>query len=156
MDMQMPIMDGYEATKQIRATPKGHNVVIVAITAHAFEENREIVLSVGCDDFVSKPFREEVLFAKIAHYLGVRYVYEQERESRNVPNPELKSSDLAVMPPEWLAQLHQAAKNLNDELILQLIEQIPESNATLAHALRDVVNNFRLDKVIDLTQRITQ
>ena len=52
MDMRMPVMDGYEATRRIKATPKGQDTVIVALTASAFEEQRSAVMSAGCDGFV--------------------------------------------------------------------------------------------------------
>ncbi len=77
MDMRMPVMDGYEATKQIKSHLKGQATVIIALTASAFEEDRTMILSAGCDDFVRKPFQEEVLLEKIATHLGVRYVYEE-------------------------------------------------------------------------------
>lgn len=57
MDMRMPVMDGYEATRQIKSHLKGQATVIIALTASALEEERTIILSAGCDDFVRKPFR---------------------------------------------------------------------------------------------------
>ena len=62
MDMRMPIMDGYEATRQIKAHPSGKKPIIIALTATAFEEERGKILDVGCDDFVRKPFKEEDIF----------------------------------------------------------------------------------------------
>jgi CheY-like chemotaxis protein len=59
MDMRMPLMDGHEATQQIKATPQGQATVIIALTATAFEEDREQVLLEGCDGFVRKPFRTD-------------------------------------------------------------------------------------------------
>ena len=61
MDMRMPVMNGYEATERIKSHFKGQATYIIALTASTFEEERAIVLSAGCDDFVRKPFREEVL-----------------------------------------------------------------------------------------------
>ena len=56
------------------------------------------------------------------------------------------------MSPEWIAQLHQAILCANEPLILKLIEQIPDAEASLAHNLTDLLNNFRLDLLFDLTQ----
>lgn len=163
MDMQMPVMDGFEATGQIRAREQSKamgksaaHTTIVALTAHAFEENREQVLAAGCDDYVSKPFREEILFTKMSQYLGVRYVYADPIALPSHP-PELRatslqSADLAVMPPEWIAQLRQAASNLDDEEILQLVEKVPAEQGAIAAVLTDLVHNFRLDTILDLTQ----
>ncbi|ACC84193.1 PAS domain S-box protein [Nostoc punctiforme] len=158
MDMRMPVMDGYEATKQIRATLKGQATVIIALTASAFDEERFVVLSAGCNDFVRKPFREEVILNIISKYLGVRYVYEQEplQQDQLAKNPNLKllslEEILAQMPTEWVTQLHQAALCTDEKLIFSLLEQIPEESALLANTLSDWINNFRIDKVIDLTQ----
>ncbi|RCJ19662.1 hybrid sensor histidine kinase/response regulator [Nostoc minutum NIES-26] len=158
MDMRMPVMDGYEATKQIRGTLKGQAAVIIALTASAFDEERSVILSTGCNDFVRKPFREEVILNKMAKYLGVRYVYEQatikqEQLGKNSHHQLLSlEGALARMPSAWIAQLHQAALCTDEKLIFSLLEQIPEESAYLAHTLTDWVNNFRIDKVIDLTQ----
>src|SRR5919199_1743003 len=159
MDMQMPVMDGYEATKQIKAHVKGQATVIIALTASAFEEERSVILSAGCDDFVRKPLREEVLLDRIATYLGVRYVYEDSSQP-TAPQPQekveaLTSEALAIMPAQWRKELHFAAKACNDEEILILLDKIPESHATLKSKLADLVSKFRLDVIIDLTQAST-
>jgi hypothetical protein len=59
------------------------------------------------------------------------------------------------MPSEWRSQLFLAAKGCNDEEILTLVEQIPETHAALKSALVDLVNNFRLDVILELTQAST-
>ncbi|MBW4495805.1 MAG: PAS domain S-box protein [Oscillatoria princeps RMCB-10] len=155
MDMRMPVMDGYEATKQIKAAGQGEDTVIIALTASAFEEERAIILQAGCDDFLRKPFREEVLLAKIAEHLGVEYVCEegQPASPQQAAVPwELTPQDLAVMPAQWVAQLRHAALCADDELILELLKEIPETNAALSCALADLVSNFRFDRLAGLTQ----
>lgn len=117
-----------------------------------------VVLSAGCDDFVRKPFREEVILEKMAQFLGVRYVYDVKDEvksSKDETTPSsftLEPSSLGVMSPEWITQLHQAALCTDEKQIFSLIEEIPEEYATLANSLIDLVENFRIDKIIDLTQ----
>ncbi|WP_243146601.1 response regulator [Scytonema sp. UIC 10036] len=54
MDMRMPVMDGYEATKHIKSTTKGQATAIIAITASVLEEQKAVILSTGCDNFVSQ------------------------------------------------------------------------------------------------------
>jgi CheY-like chemotaxis protein len=156
MDVIMPMMDGYEATQHIKQTPKGQKTVIIALTANAFEEQQEAILKAGCDDFVAKPFQREVLLEKIAHHLGVLYIYEQQ-ETPSVCQPPAPLQPMAphaltVMPASWVAQLHQAALYADDELMKQLIEQIPLEYDSLRRALRALVDNFLLEQIINLTE----
>jgi CheY-like chemotaxis protein len=71
MDIKMPVMDGYTAIQNIRASREGNATVIIALTAHAFEEERQSILSVGCDDFIRKPFQQQEILAAINRHLKV-------------------------------------------------------------------------------------
>ncbi|MEL4897132.1 PAS domain S-box protein [Crocosphaera sp. Alani8] len=161
MDMRMPILDGYKATQLIKASPRGQKTVIIALTASAFEEERHLVLSAGCDDFMRKPFREEVLWEKIAHHLGVDYVYEDLDDQKLSSHPDQHLAPkttpqleyfLQKMPPQWINSLHQAALECSDDSILELIAQIPSDSQPLATALQEWSENFLFDSVIELTQ----
>ncbi|MEG4147396.1 PAS domain S-box protein, partial [Microcoleus sp. Pol12B5] len=166
MDMQMPVIDGYEATRQIKANIQDEATSIVALTASAFEEERAIVLSSGCDDFVSKPFQEEVIFAKMAEHLGVQYIYEDlpnftlsqlERQDLSVKEGEKTENlrtTLATMPTDWVRQLHHGAIDADAGLILSLVSTIPESDTFSAEILTDWIHNFRFDKITDLTEQL--
>ena len=158
MDMRMPVMDGYEATKQIKAHLKGQSTTIIALTANAFEEDRKMVLSAGCNDFVGKPFREEVLLEKVSQHLGVVYVYEEENLKTEagsettveiLTDVELKSY-LEQMPSEWVAQLHYASHQGSDDQIFDLLKQVPSNQVALANALRNLANDFQFLKIIQL------
>ena len=69
MDMQMPEMDGLKATKAIRAVPGQENIVIIAMTANAFDDDRVRCLAAGMNDYISKPFNPESLFEKLLQWL---------------------------------------------------------------------------------------
>jgi DNA-binding response OmpR family regulator len=150
-------MDGYEATRRIKGTTKGQSTVIVALTASAFEEDREMVLSAGCDDFVRKPVREHEIFDALAHHLGVSFVYDKEGSrptSAQAAESEqaLSSQTMATMPADWMARLHEAAIQADADLALELTEQIRAEHGSLADALASLVNNFRFDTLMELTQ----
>ncbi|MBD1907983.1 PAS domain-containing protein [Funiculus sociatus GB2-A5] len=159
MDMRMPLMNGYEATKTIRASLNGQATVIIALTASAFEEERQIILSAGCDDFVRKPFREEELLFKMSKYLGVRYLYQEEAhqiESRKQNLQKVSNCGRGIqitgMPPQWIEQIHYAASQGSDLLIFELIKEIPADNSALIIALTDLAENFQFEQIIKLAQ----
>jgi DNA-binding response OmpR family regulator len=76
MDIRMPVMDGYEATRQVRTRSGPDAPIIVALTASAFEKDRQRMLSAGCNDFIRKPFREADILDALTKHLGVRFVYQ--------------------------------------------------------------------------------
>lgn len=65
MDMSLPLMDGWETTRRLKADPALHAIPVIALTAHAMEGDRERALAAGCDDFDTKPIEFERLLGKI-------------------------------------------------------------------------------------------
>ena len=157
MDIRMPIMDGYQAIRLIRQQeaqlhPK-KPTYIIALTASAFDEQQAEILKAGADDFVSKPFQEALLFEKMSQYLKVRYLYTEENTTEPKSTNCIQAADLTVMPSEWKQQLHQAAMRVNGKLIQQLITEIPPFQSDLAQSLTELVNQFRFDVIVELTQQ---
>ena len=70
MDIQLPVMDGYEATRRIKADPALRSIPIIAITSYAMGEDEKRARAAGCDDFVAKPYSPRVLLAKIREYMS--------------------------------------------------------------------------------------
>ncbi|MEG4456247.1 GAF domain-containing protein [Microcoleus sp. N9_A1] len=160
MDMQMPVMDGYEATRKIKAHPLGKQTVIVALTASAFEEERQTILGAGCDDFMRKPFEAKILFAKMEELLGVRYIYdesvdatlENDSEISGVTSNQSVESQLGQMPIEWVEKISHAAHECCDDKIVKLIEEMPSEFALSAQYLTTLVQDFLFDDIIDIAQ----
>lgn len=154
MDIIMPVMNGYEATKIIKQTSLGQATTIIALTANAFDEDRDAILAAGCDDFITKPFSVVVLLEKLASYLGVRYLYQEMTSNSTAIKPQIKltKETLSIMPPEWLEQLHFAALSVNDQMVSELIRQIPETEIDLINCLTNLVENFRLDTILELIE----
>lgn len=71
MDMSLPVMDGWEATRRLKADPETKHIPIIALTAHAIAGDRERCLAAGCDEYESKPVKFPRLLAKIEQILNV-------------------------------------------------------------------------------------
>ncbi|HEY9628418.1 MAG TPA: PAS domain S-box protein [Coleofasciculaceae cyanobacterium] len=171
MDVRMPIMDGLEATRQIRAQelehPFAHPTKIIAITATVFEEEQQQIMSAGCDGFVGKPCSEEIFLETMQHHLGVEYISEDSNayvsiKSASAPNSMSDSADsvevfqhlhlISVMPSEWVCQLNLAARSANEQAIAQLLEEVPGAYDNLRQAIAQLVSEFQLEPLIQLTQ----
>jgi adenylate cyclase len=178
MDIKMAGMDGCETTRQIRQQEKHlvlsptsneggvspASTVIVALTADAFGREHEEMLAAGCDDFLYKPFLAHDLLEKITQWLGTTYLYtEAESETKNeivqessLPLPPLSvsSADLAKMPSVWIAQLHQAIIEADDQQVLKLTETLPAEQENLQAAIAALVYDFRFDVLTELMESV--
>ncbi len=70
MDLSLPVIDGWEATRRLKAEAKTAPIPVIALTAHAMEGDRERAIAAGCDDFDTKPVELPRLLAKIEALLG--------------------------------------------------------------------------------------
>jgi CheY-like chemotaxis protein len=70
MDLSLPVIDGWEATRRIKADPALERIPIIALSAHAMTGDEEKALQCGCDDYLSKPLHEDRLFEKLAKFFG--------------------------------------------------------------------------------------
>ena len=153
MDMRMPVLNGDEATQYIKSQTKGQATVIIALTASVFDEERAIVLSKGCDDFVRKPVSEHLIFEKMAQHLGIIFVYGDTitpLDSETDALISLQGSELAVMSPTWLSQMQHAATIARPQSLLSLIDQIPLEHRVLATALRQMIDRYQFEPIIQL------
>ncbi len=155
MDMRMPIMDGYEATRRIKATDQGKNTPVIAVTASAFEHERAQILACGCDDFVRKPVNTLEIFEKISLYLSVEFIYKGQTGELLplAPAEILNPGDLASLASEDLSRLNHAAMAANADEALAVIEKLRADHPALAGELSRLVNSFRFDIIMDITNR---
>ncbi len=106
-DLVMPVMDGYEMTRQLRQLPEFQTTIIIAISANAFPVDREQSLESGCNDFLPKPLQAEQLLQKIKDYLNLSWIYEEiDDGEENIISP----SEIIVPPFEELAILYEASQ----------------------------------------------
>lgn len=152
MDIRMDGQDGYETTEQIKADSSAPTPVIVALTAFAFEEDKEKALALGFDDFVRKPFQESEIFEKLATHLGIEYLYDGE----GPPQPEvlspLTSEQLEFIERDQLQHLYDAALSLDPNRTAHLLAELPTGHEGIRKQLLSLSDNFRFDIIIQLIE----
>ncbi len=139
----------------------GQTTAIIALTDSPSERERVAVLGAGGDDCVSKPLQEAVILEKMVEHLGVHYICEEPTALTAAVKVEVEEMTadsslefhLSRMPTKWVEQLYEAAQLCSNDMILELIQQIPEIPAPLANALTTWANDFRFDRVMELTQQ---
>jgi signal transduction histidine kinase/CheY-like chemotaxis protein len=151
MDMRMPVVDGYEATRRIRSLAGGEMVKIVALTASTFKEQHPDILAAGCDDAVYKPFRVHEIFETMARLLDIAYLREEKGEQAIPPEKmQLNAEMLTDLPGELLQKLRQATLALNREAALEVIAQIADQAPEVAAGFKKLVDNYQLAELRDL------
>ena len=158
MDMRMPVMDGYEATRRIKSTLKGQATVIFAVTASALEEDRAIILSEGCDHYIRKPFRESEIFEAMEQHLGIGFIYEQTPtavESKHQKSPKLLelSDHLMALAPELRQKLRRALVLGQVSEIAGCIGEIQTEDRQLAAGLSRLAENYEYNKILAMLDR---
>ncbi len=146
MDIDMPVMNGEEATRRIRATPAGEDVPILAVTAGAFEDDRDRALAAGCDGVVVKPFREREVLDTIQACLGVVYVYEDHFTERPITGRTLRVvRHIKNLPPLLVEQMRDATKSADMDRLDELIGVVEVMDPDLAAGMRDLASAYEYD-----------
>ncbi|ACB51725.1 two-component hybrid sensor and regulator [Crocosphaera subtropica ATCC 51142] len=153
MDLQMPIIDGCKATQHIKKASHSQFPYIILVTADASETVRKKALFCGCDDFVAKPYHGAIIWEKMTQYLGLQYIYEQDKDQDQTPSfPDINSVDLVGIPREWLSQIYQASLHLQGKKVLALIQEIAKSHPILAQYLTQLAEGYQFEKIINLLE----
>ncbi len=160
MDLRMPVMDGYEATQQIKGSIKGQGTAIVALTASYLEQENTVGLSSGFDGFIRKPFRDTELLDCLTQQLGVRFVYEDPDadtvQTVAVPSVPLTESDWRDIPLDWLNSFNLATKSCDVELMRTLLDEISDRHESFARTLTTWTQNFEFDEILTLIQSVLE
>ncbi|HKG23888.1 MAG TPA: response regulator [Blastocatellia bacterium] len=125
MDMSLPVMSGWDATRHIKSVPETSDIPIVALTAHALRGDRERAWEAGCDGFITKPIDDELLEHTIDQILSER---RSGAETQQAPGPGAQGSERARKSPERVLSIH------NEHVLI--IDENHESSTALAAELK--------------------
>ncbi|MBF0477710.1 MAG: response regulator, partial [Deltaproteobacteria bacterium] len=150
MDIRMPVMDGLEATRRIKATEAGGRTKVIALTAHALEEERLDILAVGCDDFIRKPYRETEIFDALVKHLGVHFSHAEESAPAVAETIKLNAAQLSILPQALILELRAAGELLDGPRSLEVIARINDLDQDLGQGLRRMVDNLQYQELLGL------
>jgi signal transduction histidine kinase/DNA-binding NarL/FixJ family response regulator len=153
MDQRMPVMDGMEATRSIRELPNGEAVIIIAVTASAFEEERNEILEGGLDDYVRKPYRIDELYSIMSKHLGVKYLYKKASVERSEEEP-LTPEMLQDLPETLRRDLTKALCLLEIERIEKILQQISTYDQVLQKKLSKLTANFDYPSILRCLRKL--
>ena len=160
MDMNMPVMDGLEATRRIRAAHGPKKPVILALTAATFPEDQQRFQDAGCNGFMGKPFRETDLFEMMEKFVGVRFVWAGVTESGSADKQAVRErvgeafglegmrQRVAALPEDAVKRLREASDAGDLAEVAQVAATLPD--VELGRHLTELSNAYALEKVIVL------
>jgi len=108
MDVKMPLLDGVEATREIRRLEDGRRIPVVLVSASVFQDEQGSVLQSGADQFITKPFREDEIWAALEKHLGLAFVREAPAPPVSVRSPSLTRADVQALGAETVGALKNA------------------------------------------------
>lgn len=149
MDVQMPVMDGYTATKKLRSEPETKDIPIIAMTAHTMNEHRQAVLDSGMNDFISKPIEPDQMYATINKWLSSeKKISPQDHlpnleDNKKPEKSETKRSETANLHFD----LNGALKRTGGvhELIFSLLDHYVENAPTYIAEIKETVKTDNKD-----------
>ena len=151
MDMRMPVMDGYEATRRIKAMSISP-VPVVAITASTFEDDYEQVMAAGMAAHLRKPLKAEELFDTLEKCLDLRYIYADEanNSSRYVTFRPLTIESVHALPKDVVVAMRQTVAEGNMSRLTELIAQVRAINSDTAKGLQELADQYEYEHLDQL------
>ncbi|MFH2091959.1 MAG: ATP-binding protein [Pseudomonadota bacterium] len=154
MDIRMPVLNGLDATRTIRAAKNGKNTIIIALTAHALEQERIEILAAGCDDFIRKPYRDTQIFSVLENRLGIGFTDHEQRPARQ--SHGLDRHQLMQLPRDLIQDLQTAALLLDEQLSLKAAQSIGQYNHKLGESICDMVAHFNYRGILEHIKSLNQ
>jgi CheY-like chemotaxis protein len=161
IDLVMPVMDGFEAVRQIRKLPLLKNEIVIGTSASILSSDPETSCQAGCNDFLLKPIRAEDLLKCLGNHLGLEWIYEDRTsfDSEGIStdsNSQIQDQEMIPPPSEEVAILFDLAMKgelLTIEYRAIKLEAMDRSYAPFANQLLELAKNFEEDKLIEFVQQ---
>jgi CheY-like chemotaxis protein len=153
MDIAMPVMNGLEATRQIRQLPGMAALPIIAISASVTKEDQDDCLVAGVNAFMTKPVHQDGLLEKLGELLGLALCYEAEEDGAAPPAGAAAADALAAPPRAQLEQLYRFAREGDMRAIRQLaddIEGFDVRHLSFAQLLRQLAREYQSKALVEL------
>lgn len=152
MDVRMPVLDGLEATRKIRALPGGAAIPILALTASVFRQEQPEMFEAGCNAVLFKPLNIQLLLARIADYLPVKYRYElpdNGMKDQEMPGVKPVALEQRSLLPEALRQrLIEAARRLDGEEIEAALSDVERISPPEARAISRLLERYDFGQML--------
>lgn len=158
MDLRMPIMDGHEAIRLIRASDHGDSTKIVALTASAFAEDRREAFSSGADEFIGKPCTEGELVETCGRLLGAEYRYDDDgRRVSRLPCAVMHPDMFARLPESVIEDLSDATAKADFRRVIELCDTVVSHiDSEIAQGLRRLAEEYDAETIMRLIESHSQ
>ena len=152
MDMRMPVMDGYEATRRIKATEQGRKTTVIAVTASAFEDSRKEAMDTGIDGYLRKPFQHEDVFDALRERLGLEYDYADVggAEAAAPPTASGLRERLGGIAADLRAHLRDAIAEGDSIRLPELIREVAAVDAQAGQTLQALADRYDYEGLLAL------
>lgn len=156
MDMRMPVMGGIEATKWIKSKPELSHITVVALTAHALEDERMEMFDAGCDDFIRKPYTDFQIFESITKFTGAKMLVEPIPENEIQLRDPKAQINISSLPEAFRTALLNSAELLDEQGCMKAIEKIRSNYPQIFCKLEDMIAKFSYQELINLLENSFQ
>lgn len=154
MDVRMPVLDGKAATRIIRTMEGGQQVKIVALTAHALEEERIEIIKAGFEEVICKPFQPYEIFEALNKYLGVKLKFEEKKTNAPVNVQEFSKACFSHIPAPLLLNLRQSVILLNDKEAIKNLEELKKIDPETTARFSEMISNIRHRELLNILDLI--
>ncbi|WP_027359157.1 PAS domain-containing hybrid sensor histidine kinase/response regulator [Desulforegula conservatrix] len=157
MDMLMPVMDGYTATKILKTSEDTSSIAVIAVTASAFEEEKNRILEIGSDGYIRKPFNIGELLETVRSVLGIEYIYKEDEpgEARESSTTSRENAlFLKNLPGDLLEKIKDATISADYDRLIELVDEAETHNRTASQYLKNQVMSYNYEVIMQVLEEV--